>query len=72
MIVLDMSNDKIYAEAKEHADEKYATLEEQTSEARKVFIRDEYKRIKQEAIEDQIEAERKAKEYIEINKLDTQ
>lgn len=72
MIVLDMSNDYIYAEAKEIADEKYATLEEQTSEARKVFIREEYKRIKQEAIEDQIEAEKKAKEYIEINKLNTQ
>lgn len=71
MIVLDMSNDYIYSEAKEHADEKYKTLEEQTSEARKVFIRDEYKRIKHDAIIDQIEAERKAKEYIEINKLDT-
>lgn len=71
MIVLDMSNDYIYSEAKEHADEKYNTLEEQTSEARKVFIRDEYKRIKQEAIEDQIEAERKAKEYIESNKDST-
>ena len=71
MIVLDMSNDYIYSEAKERADEKYKTLEEQTSEARKVFIRDEYKRIKHDAIIDQIEAEKKAKEYIEINKLDT-
>lgn len=71
MTVLDMSNDYIYAEAKEHADEKYNTLEERTSEARKVFIRDEYKRIKQEVIEDQMEAEKEAKEYIEINKLDT-
>lgn len=71
MIVLDMSNDYIYSEAKEIADEKYKTLEEQTSEARKVFIRDEYKRIKHDAIIDQIEAEKKAKEYIEINKLDT-
>lgn len=71
MIVLDMSNDYIYSEAKERADEKYATLEEQTSEARKVFIRDEYKRIKHDAIIDQIEAERKAKEYIESNKDST-
>jgi hypothetical protein len=71
MIVQDMSNDWIYSEAKEIADERYKTLEEQTSEARKVFIRDEYKRIKHDAIIDQIEAEKKAKEYIEINKLDT-
>ena len=71
MIVLDMSNDYIYSEAKKHADEKYKTLEEQTSEERKIFIREEYKRIKHDAIIDQIEAERKAKEYIEINKLDT-
>ena len=71
MIVLDMSNDYIYAEAKEHADEKYKTLEEQTSEARKIFIREEYKRIKHDAIIDQIEAEREAKEYIESNKVDT-
>ena len=71
MIVLDMSNDYIYAEAKEIADEKYKTLEEQTSEERKVFIREEYKRIKHDAIIDQIEAEKEAREYIEINKLDT-
>lgn len=67
MIVQDMSNDKIYAEAKEHADEVY----KYPCEAKQLLIVDEYKHIKQEAIEDQIEAERKAKEYIEINKLDT-
>lgn len=71
MIVLDMSNDYIYAEAKENADEKYNTLEGQTSEARKVFIREEYKRIKHDAIIDQIEAEKTAKEYIESNKDNT-
>lgn len=71
MIVLDMSNDYIYAEAKEHADERYKTLEEQTSEERKVFIREEYKRIKHDAIIDQIKAEQAAIKYIQSNKLDT-
>ncbi len=68
MIILDMSNDCIYAEAKEHADERYKTLEEQTSEERKVFIREEYKRIKHDAIIDQIEAKKEALNKIFSNK----
>lgn len=67
MTVLQMDNDKIYAEAKEHADEKYKTLTEQVSEARQVFIRDEYKRIKHDAIIEQIKAEQSAIKYIEAN-----
>ena len=67
MTTLDMSNDKIYSEAKEIADSVYKT----PCEAKQLLIIDEYKQIKQKAIEGQIEAERKAKEYIESNKLDT-
>ena len=67
MIVQQMDNFKIYAEAKEKADKVYS----HPCEAKQLLIVDEYKRIKREAIEDQIEAEKKAKEYIEINKLDT-
>lgn len=67
MTILQMDNDKIYAEAKEHADEKYKTLTEQVSEERQVYIRDEYKRIKHDAIMEQIEAEKKALKYIEAN-----
>lgn len=67
MITLDMSNDKIYSEAKEIADSVYKT----PCEAKQLLIIDEYKKIKQEAIEDQIKAEREARENIESNKDDT-
>lgn len=71
MTILDMSNDKIYSEAKESADEIYKTLEEQTSEERKRYIIEEYKRIKHDAIIESIESDKEAREYIEINKDNT-
>lgn len=72
MIVQDMSNDKIYAEAKEHADEVY----KYPCEAKQLLIVDEYKHIKHDAIMQQIEDEKAAikaiqRENIQSNKLDT-
>lgn len=64
MIVQDMSNFKIYAEAKEKADEVY----KYPCEAKQLLIVDEYKHIKHDAIMEQIKAEKEALNKIFSNK----